>query len=98
MAEGIVGEYEAKYLSTATQCMMRKKYKRALDAYLSLLTINSNIRKRYEDDVTLAFNMHLQQLKRRGQFQEIFSCFEKVHNCLPDSCSVLNIMGAQLFR
>lgn len=87
----------AMYINTATKFMMKKKYMRALDAYLAAVRCCPDLRSVHEENIAFAFTQHLRQLKRRGQFQEVFSCFQKVFTVVPDSLPLLNNMGAYLF-
>ena len=51
-----------------------------------------------KDSFTLALREWGEQLERQGHIEDLFRCYEQACDLFPECETMLNNMGAQLFR
>ena len=92
---GVLGEQS---LQSAQACLLQRNYRRAFAHYLLVLRIQPERRAEIKDNFVLALREWAEQLEQAGRLQDMFTCYQQACELFPDCETMLNNMGAHLFR
>lgn len=95
MREAIVVE---RSMQSAATCLVQQNYGRAFAHYLLVLKLQPEKKKEIKENFALALQEWSEQLEQQGRLEDLFMCYQQACELFPECETMLNNMGAQLFR
>lgn len=87
-----------KYLKLANQCLVSSKYDEALAHFICLCKIQPSLKVEIEDEFMTALCKCVEILEQQQQYRKIVACFQEAAILFPYNETLLNNIGATLFR
>ncbi|KAK3604567.1 hypothetical protein CHS0354_026258 [Potamilus streckersoni] len=84
--------------TNAKRSLINKNYGRAFANFLLFLKLAPERRNEVREDFSLAMREWAERLEREGRIGDLFKCYDQACELFPDNETVLNNIGAQLFR
>ena len=85
-------------LKSANQCLRENNYGRAFANLLLFLKLEPERRQEVYAEFGLACKEWCTQLEDSCRIEDLFKCYDQACEMFPDHDTVLNNIGAQLFR
>ena len=85
-------------LSCAKSFLSKKKYGRSFANFLLFIKLSPHKKEEILDDFINCMTEWTNQLISEERVDDLFKCYDQACEVLPDCESVLNNIGAQLFR
>lgn len=85
-------------LSCAKSFLSKKKYGRSFANFLLFLKLSPHKQSEVIDDFIHCMTEWTNQLISEERIDDLFKCYDQACEILPDCESILNNIGAQLFR
>ncbi|XP_060082618.1 protein arginine N-methyltransferase 9-like [Ylistrum balloti] len=98
MEDGGVRQVAKISLASARSCLSKKRYGRAFANFLLFLKLVPENHDDVLEDFIMTMRLWTENLEREGRIEDLFKCFDQACEILPDNESILNNIGAQLFR
>ena len=85
-------------LRNAKQCLQQRAYARAFTHLLVALKYMPEKKVESRQSFMLAFRELCTVLEREARLKDLFQCYKEAADLFPDSDTMLDFMGSQLFR
>ncbi|KAL3880349.1 hypothetical protein ACJMK2_032593 [Sinanodonta woodiana] len=85
-------------ITNAKRSLISKNYGRAFANFLLFLKLAPERRNEVREDFSLAMREWAERLEGEGRIGDLFKCYDQACELFPDNETVLNNIGAQLFR
>ena len=87
-----------KHLKAARSFLRQEKYGNALAHLVMLANVDPASKTHFKEEFITALRRWTEILERYGEFEKVMICYEQALKIYPDSETVLNNMGASLFK
>ena len=93
-----ISELATRLTDTCINLFSQGSYGRAFAHYLLVLKLAPENKSDIKESFTLALREWSEHLEQAGRIQDLFTCYQQACELFPECETMLNNMGAQLFK